>query len=158
MTIPNLFHCIIHATLIRFCVMGHVWNMTRWGRLELKYYKLQALQMCRSAFQYKIGNPEYLSQYLSWFPGTTKEQQTWAEECNSTGSSQTPKEETCPWCEVQASFTILTSPGTAEKMMCMWESRIALMEFKQVRGSRMNRVQWEKNFYKVNLKTAQWLL
>lgn len=59
--------------------------------------------------------------------------------------------------EVQASSTILTSPGTTEKMMCMWESKIALMEFKQVRGTRMNRVQWEKNFYKVNLKMAQWI-
>lgn len=39
----------------------------------------------------------------------------------------------------------------------MWESKIALMEFKQVRGSRMNGVQWEKNFYKVNLKMAQWI-
>lgn len=37
---------------------------------------LQALQMCRSAFQYKMGNPEYLSQYLSQFPGTTNEWQT----------------------------------------------------------------------------------
>lgn len=58
---------------------------------------------------------------------------------------------------MQASSTILTSPGTKERMMPMWESKTALMEFKQVKGSRMNRVQWEKNFYQVNLKMAQWI-
>lgn len=78
---------------------------------------LQALQMCRSAFQYKMGNPEYLSQYLSQFPGTTKEWQTRAEEYNNTGSSQTPKKPVLG--EVQASSTILTSPGTKERMMNM---------------------------------------
>lgn len=59
--------------------------------------------------------------------------------------------------QVQVSPSILTSPIIKERMTHMWESKIALMEFKQVRGSRMNRVQWEKNFCKVNLKMAQWI-
>lgn len=58
--------------------------------------------------------------------------------------------------QAQVSPTILTSPIIKERMTRMWESKIALMEFKQVRGSRTNRVQWEKNFCKVNLKMAQW--
>ena len=59
--------------------------------------------------------------------------------------------------QAQVSSAILTSPTIKERMAHMWESKIALMEFKQVRGSRMNRVQWEKKLNKVNIKMAQWI-
>lgn len=103
-----------------------------------------------------MGNPEYLSQYLSWFPGTAKEWQTRSENATALAALKHRRKKPVLG-EVQASSTVQTSPGTTERMMCVWESKIALMEFKQVRGSRMNRVQWEKNFYKVNLKMAQWI-
>lgn len=152
-TVPHLFHCIIHTTLIRFYSMGHVWNITRWGHGELKYYKLQALQMgkVRIPVQY-MGNPEYLSQIWE----LQQKNGRWAEDCNSAGSSQASETESPP---LAASGLIChpdISRNQREDDVSVWESKIASMELQQVKGSRMNGVGWEEAFYKANLKKARW--
>lgn len=120
-TIPNLFHCIIHATLIKFSVMGHVWNITRWG-LELNY-KLQASQMCRSAFQYDKW--EILNIWArSWYYQKNSRQEL--KTATVPAALKHPRKK--PVLE-QVSPTILASPIIKERMTCMWESKIALMEF-----------------------------
>lgn len=151
---PNLFHCIIHATLIRFCLMGHVWNMTRWGRLELKYSKRYRCVGLHSSTRWEILNI-WASTWDSFLVLPKNDRQE-LKNATALAALKHPRKKPVLG-EVQASSTILTWPGTKERMMCMWESKIALMEFKQVTGSRKNRVQWEKNFYKVNLKMAQWI-
>lgn len=152
--LPNLFHFIIHATLTRFCLMEHVWNMTRWGRLELKYYKHYRCVGLHSSTRWEILNI-WASTWVS-FLVLPKNGRQELKNATALAALKHPRKKPVLG-EVQASSTILTSPGTKERMMYMWESKTALMEFKQVKGSRMNRVQWEKNFYQVNLKMAQWI-
>lgn len=132
--------------------MGHVWNITRWGRLELKYHKLQALQMCRSAFQYNKW--EILNIWArSWYYQKKKKKKGRQElkTARALAALKHPRKKPVLQ-QAQVSPTILTSPTIKERMMRTWESEIALMEFKQVRGSRMNRVQWEKKLLWSELK------
>lgn len=139
---------------IRFCLMGHVWNMTRWGCLELKYYKCYRCVGLHSSTRWEILNI-WASTWASFLVVPRNGRQE-LKNATALAALKHPRKKPVLG-EVQASSTILTSPGTKQRMMRMWESKVALMEFKQVRGSRMNRVQWEKNFYKVNLKIAQWI-